>query len=60
MARYLSIHPEDPQPRMLGQAAEILRSGGVVAIPTDSCYALGCGLGDKDAVVAAGVWTRIK
>ena len=50
MARYLSIHPEDPQPRMLGQAAEILRSGGVVAIPTDSCYALGCGLGDKDAV----------
>ncbi len=50
MARYLSIHPEDPQPRMLGQAVEILRSGGVVAIPTDSCYALGCGLGDKDAV----------
>lgn len=50
MARYLSIHPEDPQPRMLGQAAEILRGGGVVAIPTDSCYALGCGLGDKDAV----------
>lgn len=50
MARYLSIHPDDPQPRMLVQAAEILRSGGVVAIPTDSCYALGCALGDKDAV----------
>jgi tRNA threonylcarbamoyl adenosine modification protein (Sua5/YciO/YrdC/YwlC family) len=50
MARYLSIHPEDPQPRMLGQAAEILRDGGVIAVPTDSCYALGCGLGDKDAV----------
>jgi len=50
MARYLSIHPEDPQPRMLAQAAEILRAGGVVAIPTDSCYALACGLGDKDAL----------
>ena len=50
MARYLSIHPEDPQPRMLAQAAEILRDGGVIAVPTDSCYALGCGLGDKDAV----------
>ena len=50
MARYLSIHPEDPQPRMLAQAAEILRAGGVVAIPTDSCYALGCCLGDKDAL----------
>lgn len=50
MARYLSIHLEDPQPRMLVQAAEILRGGGVVAIPTDSCYALGCCLGDKDAV----------
>ncbi|MFT3850536.1 MAG: L-threonylcarbamoyladenylate synthase [Propionivibrio sp.] len=50
MARYLSIHPEDPQPRMLGQAAEILREGGVIAVPTDSCYALGCALGDKDAV----------
>ena len=50
MARYLSIHPEDPQPRLLAQAAEVLHSGGVVAIPTDSCYALGCRLGDKDAV----------
>ena len=50
MARYLSIHPEDPQPRMPAQAAEILRAGGVVAIPTDSCYALGCCLGDKDAL----------
>ena len=50
MARYLSIHPEDPQPRMLAQAAEILRDGGVIAVPTDSYYALGCGLADKDAV----------
>lgn len=50
MARYLTIHPDDPQPRLLAQAAEMVRGGGVVAIPTDSCYALGCHLGDKDAV----------
>ena len=50
MARYLSIHPDDPQPRFLAQAAEVLRAGGVVALPTDSCYSLGCCLGDKDAV----------
>lgn len=50
MALYLSIHPEDPQIRLLHTAAEIIRKGGVVAFPTDSCYALGCHLGDKDAV----------
>ncbi|MFT3963689.1 L-threonylcarbamoyladenylate synthase [Propionivibrio sp.] len=50
MARYLSIHPDDPQPRLLAQAAEAVRAGGVVALPTDSCYSLGCRLGDKDAV----------
>ena len=50
MARYLSIHPEDPQPRFLAQAAEVVRAGGVVVLPTDSCYSLGCRLGDKDAV----------
>ena len=50
MARYLTIHPDDPQHRLLAQAAEALRDGGVIAIPTDSCYALGCCLGDKDAV----------
>ena len=50
MARYLTIHPDDPQQRLLAQAAEVVRQGGVVAIPTDSCYALGCHLGDKDAV----------
>ncbi len=50
MARYLSIHPDDPQPRFLAQAAEVVRSGGIVALPTDSCYSLGCRLGDKDAV----------
>lgn len=50
MARYLTIHPDDPQQRLLAQAADVVRQGGVVAIPTDSCYALGCHLGDKNAV----------
>ena len=50
MALYLSIHPEDPQPRHLQRAAAILRDGGVIALPTDSCYALGCMLGNKEAV----------
>lgn len=50
MARYLAIHPDDPQPRLISQAAEVVRAGGVVAIPTDSCYALGCRLGDKESV----------
>ncbi|MDR2788667.1 MAG: threonylcarbamoyl-AMP synthase [Candidatus Accumulibacter sp.] len=51
MARYLSIHPGDPQPRLLAQAAELLRDGGgIAALPTDCCYALGCRLGDKEAV----------
>lgn len=50
MIRFLSIHPDDPQSRLLAQAAETIRSGGIVAFPTDSCYALGCRLGDKDAV----------
>lgn len=50
MAHFLSIHPQDPQPRLLQRAAEVLREGGVIAFPTDSCYALGCSLGDKDAV----------
>lgn len=50
MAQYLSIHPDDPQARLLTIAADIVRKGGLVAFPTDSCYALGCHLGDKDAV----------
>ncbi len=50
MARYLTVHPEDPQPRFLSQAATVLREGGVIALPTDSCYALACALGDKEAV----------
>ena len=50
MVRYLSIHPEAPQPRLLAQVATILGAGGVAAIPTDSCYSLCCKLGDKEAV----------
>ena len=50
MARYLSIHPEAPQPRLLAQVAEVLGEGAVAAIPTDSCYSLCCKLGDKEAV----------
>ncbi|MDD5241866.1 MAG: L-threonylcarbamoyladenylate synthase [Sulfuricella sp.] len=49
MAQFFVIHPENPQPRLIHQAAEIIRNGGVIAYPTDSCYALGCGLGDKAA-----------
>jgi tRNA threonylcarbamoyl adenosine modification protein (Sua5/YciO/YrdC/YwlC family) len=49
MAQYFSIHAENPQPRLVRQAAEIVRAGGVIVYPTDSCYALGCHIGDKDA-----------
>jgi tRNA threonylcarbamoyl adenosine modification protein (Sua5/YciO/YrdC/YwlC family) len=51
MAQYFEVHPTHPQPRLVARAAEILRAGGVVAYPTDSCYALGCHVGDKDAMV---------
>ena len=50
MAQYFVVHPENPQPRLLQQAAAILRDGGVVAIPTDCCYALACHTGDKNAM----------
>lgn len=49
MAQYFSIHPHNPQQRLIHQAAEIIRDGGVIAYPTDSSYALGCRLGDKAA-----------
>lgn len=49
-SRYLEIHPTDPQPRLIRQAVEIIRVGGVVVYPTDSCYALGCHIGDKEAM----------
>ena len=50
MAQYFTIHPDNPQPRLIRQAVEIIRSGGVIVYPTDSCYALGCHIGDKAAV----------
>ena len=50
MAQYFTIHPLNPQPRLLRQAAEIVRRGGLIAYPTDSSYALGCPLGDASAL----------
>src|SRR5512141_2885600 len=49
MAQLFHVHPDDPQPRLIRQAASILREGGVIAYPTDSSYALGCRLGDATA-----------
>lgn len=50
MAQYLPIHPDNPQPRIIKQAVDIIRAGGVIVYPTESCFALGCHLGDKDAL----------
>ena len=50
MSQFFIIHPDNPQPRLIKQAAALIRAGAVIAYPTDSCYALGCHLGDKDAV----------
>ena len=50
MAQYFSIHPTHPQLRLVRRAAEIVRRGGLIAYPTDSCYALGCHLGDAKAL----------
>jgi tRNA threonylcarbamoyl adenosine modification protein (Sua5/YciO/YrdC/YwlC family) len=49
-SRYLEIHPKDPQPRLIRQAVSLIRDGGIVVYPTDSCYALGCHIGDKEAM----------
>ena len=50
MAEYLELHPIDPQPRLIRRAAELVRGGGLIAYPTDSCYALGWHMGDKHAL----------
>lgn len=50
MSQYFQIHPDNPQSRLIAQAAEVIRNGGVIAYPTDSAYALGCQLGDKNAL----------
>ncbi len=50
MSQFFTIHPDNPNPRLVRQAASVLREGGIVVYPTDSSYALGCHLDDKDAV----------
>ena len=50
MSQFFRIHPDNPQPRLIKQAADIVSKGGVIAMPTDSSYALACHLDDKDAV----------
>ena len=50
MSQYFELHPLNPQLRLIRRAAEIVREGGVIAYPTDSCYALGCHIGDKHAL----------
>ena len=50
MAQFFSVHPTHPQQRLIRQAADIVRGGGLIAYPTDSCYALGCHLGDARAL----------
>ncbi|MEU0153283.1 L-threonylcarbamoyladenylate synthase [Micromonospora fulviviridis] len=50
MARYYDLHPDNPQPRVLRQIVDLLRADGVIAYPTDSCYALGCRLDNRAGV----------
>jgi tRNA threonylcarbamoyl adenosine modification protein (Sua5/YciO/YrdC/YwlC family) len=50
MSQYFAVHPTHPQPRLIAQAVAIIRAGGVIAYPTDSCYAIGCHIGDKEAM----------
>ncbi|AXB42073.1 L-threonylcarbamoyladenylate synthase [Amycolatopsis albispora] len=50
MARYFDVHPENPQRRSIGQVVRLITEGGLIAYPTDSCYALGCQLGNKTGI----------
>ncbi|MEU6022928.1 L-threonylcarbamoyladenylate synthase [Micromonospora sp. NPDC047134] len=50
MARYFDVHPDNPQPRLIGQVVDLLRRDGLIAYPTDSCFALGSQLGNKDGM----------
>jgi tRNA threonylcarbamoyl adenosine modification protein (Sua5/YciO/YrdC/YwlC family) len=50
MTQRFELHPDDPQPRLLRQAGQVLQGGGLIALPTDACYVLACQLGDKSAV----------
>ena len=50
MTQYLTIHPQTPQKRLIRRAVEVIDQGGLIVYPTDSCYALGCHIGDKNAM----------
>ncbi|SEM03791.1 L-threonylcarbamoyladenylate synthase [Streptacidiphilus jiangxiensis] len=50
MAKYFDVHPQNPQPRILDNVVDLIRSGSLVAYPTDSCFALGCQLGNRDGL----------
>lgn len=50
MARYVDVHPENPQRRAVAQVVELLRGGGLIAYPTDSCFALGCAIDNHEGV----------
>jgi len=50
MARYFDVHPDNPQPRSVGQAVALLRGGALIAYPTDSCFALGCMIGNAEGL----------
>jgi tRNA threonylcarbamoyl adenosine modification protein (Sua5/YciO/YrdC/YwlC family) len=50
MAKYFDVHPDNPQPRALAQVVGLLRADGLIAYPTDSCFALGCVLGNRDGL----------
>src|SRR6202020_1952790 len=50
MSQYFELHPVTPQARLIRRSVEIVQGGGVIAYPTDSCYALGCHIGDKNAL----------
>ena len=50
MARYFDVHPDNPQARSIAQVADIVREGGLIAYPTDSCFALGCAIGNADGL----------
>ncbi|GHD26439.1 L-threonylcarbamoyladenylate synthase [Parahalioglobus pacificus] len=50
MSQFFQIHPDNPQARLVRQAVDIVRGGGIIAYPTDSAYALGCHIGDKNAL----------
>jgi tRNA threonylcarbamoyl adenosine modification protein (Sua5/YciO/YrdC/YwlC family) len=50
VAKYFDVHPDNPQPRAIRQVVDIVRDGGLIAYPTDSCFALGCAIGNKEGM----------